>query len=89
MPDLLPATYGARLPTRLERQTAKAARQDAARIAHLTVTTERGMESALRLSVVEAQLARTNPDAEARIRVICDAGCMGIAAVVHDAGRAF
>jgi hypothetical protein len=94
--SLVPA--GGLLPSRLDRQVAKALeqidaqqlvamRRDQARIDRVAGTAERGMVRAAQLGVLEATLAQMAPSAAAYVHASVVGGAIGIAGVVHDAGR--
>jgi len=89
---------GGLLPSRLERQVAKALeqidanqlvalRRDQARIDRAAITAERGMVRAAQLGGLEAALVQVNPNAAAYVHASAVGGAFGIAGVVYDAGR--
>jgi hypothetical protein len=89
---------GGLYPTRLDRQVGKALdrieasnivakRRDVARIERITETSEVGMLAVGRLGMVEAAVAQATPHVAPGLRAIQCAAVLGIAGVVHDAGR--
>jgi hypothetical protein len=89
---------GGLYPAKLDRQLGKALdhieasnllakRRDLARIERITETSEVGMVAVGRLGLVEAAVAQATPHVAPGLRAIQCAAVLGIAGVVHDAGR--
>ncbi|HEX3510041.1 MAG TPA: hypothetical protein VHT27_02970 [Solirubrobacteraceae bacterium] len=98
MTDQLPVLAGGLLPSTLERKVNRAmARTDAAlaiavhrdqaRLDRVATTAERGMVRAAHIGTLEAALIQTAPHAAGYVHASAVAGAIGIAGVVHDAGR--
>jgi hypothetical protein len=89
---------GSRLPTRLERTTARAldrvradqalaAARHTAKLDVIADVTQAALLATSHVSAMEALLVSRTPHAEARLRHIADAGTLGMAAVVMKASR--
>jgi len=96
----LPAPYrsGGLVPSKLDRAISKElARIDGAtelgkhsdrqRIDRIMEATQRGQVAVAAISGLELTLVQGVPHAQARITAIADAGAMGIARVVYEAGQ--
>jgi hypothetical protein len=94
----LPATTGAFLPAKLDRQVAKAfagieasnlvaMRHDVARIQRMTGTAEVGMQAVARIGLMEAGAAQVAPHVMPELEMVRRAAALGIAGVVFDTGR--
>jgi hypothetical protein len=89
---------GGLLPSRTSRQVARALEQidaaqlvalhrDQARLDRVATTAERGMLRAAQLGVLETALVQMEPNSAAYVHASAVGGALGIAGVVHDAGR--
>lgn len=89
---------GGLLPSRLDRQmaraleqidanTAVAVRRDQARLERVAGTAERGMARAGQIGALEAAIVQTCPDSAPYVHASAVAGALGIAGVVYDASR--
>jgi hypothetical protein len=96
MSNHLPARTSGLLPSKLERQLAKALeridaeaivamRRDEARLNRVSGTTKRGMLRAAELGAYEAALVQMSPNGAGYVHISAVAGAIGIAGVVHDA----
>lgn len=63
--------------------------QDGVRVDRIARTTEHGMVRAAQLGALEHALSQANPSAAGYVHAVACAGAIGIAGVVHEAGRGF
>lgn len=97
MSNNLPVLSGGVLPSKLDRQlaraiaqveasTALACRQDRARIDRMAGTADHGMVRVAQLGAKEAALIQGVPTAAPYVHAVAVAGAIGIAGIVYDAG---